>query len=234
MAMKSWIDFWNSDTPIYVNARHKSLHYEAIARDMAGLIDHAGSVVLDHGCGEALSADLVADKAARLLLCDAAALVRGRLTEKFSHEAKIAVLAPEDVTGLPDASIDLIVANSIAQYLTADELDALLRLWRRLLRPGGRLILADILPPRLSPLIDALALLRFGWQGGFFGPAMAGLVRTFFSDYRRLRGTLGLKSYEPVDLIARMNAAGFVARRLTRNLGHNQARLAFEGRISPP
>ncbi len=33
----SWRDFWNADTPIYVNERHKALHYGLVARDIVGL-----------------------------------------------------------------------------------------------------------------------------------------------------------------------------------------------------
>jgi hypothetical protein len=28
-----WISFWNSDHPIYVNARHRDVHYRGIAEE---------------------------------------------------------------------------------------------------------------------------------------------------------------------------------------------------------
>src|ERR671939_550338 len=105
----NWRDFWNQDTPIYVSERHKALHYRMIARDIAAMILSPGAVVLDYGCGEALSADRVAAKCERLYLCDAAPLVRERLHARFGAEERITVLAPEDVAGLPNASLDLMV-----------------------------------------------------------------------------------------------------------------------------
>lgn len=36
--MKDWVSFWDSDHPIYVNARHFDVHYRAIADDIAALI----------------------------------------------------------------------------------------------------------------------------------------------------------------------------------------------------
>ena len=30
-----WRDFWNRDNPIYVNERHKVLHYDRIARGIS-------------------------------------------------------------------------------------------------------------------------------------------------------------------------------------------------------
>jgi len=51
----SWRDYWNSDTPIYVNERHRQLHYRRIATDLVALIDEicpqGKPVVLDYGCG---------------------------------------------------------------------------------------------------------------------------------------------------------------------------------------
>ena len=116
--------------------------------------------------------------AQRLYLADAAPLVRERLAERFRASDKIEVLAPEDVERLPDASLDLVVANSLLQYLSADELRGLLRLWRTKLKAGGRLVLADVIPPDLSPAADAKALLGFAWQGGFCAPPLFGLART--------------------------------------------------------
>ena len=66
-----WISFWNSDHPIYVNARHRDVHYRGIADDVAAYVP-PGATVLDYGCGEALHAELIAAKAGRLILCEAA------------------------------------------------------------------------------------------------------------------------------------------------------------------
>jgi len=226
----SWRDFWNRDTPIYVSERHKALHYAAIARDVAALVPAPDAVVLDHGCGEALSADDVAARCARLYLCDAAPLVRARLERRFGGEARITVLAPEDVGSLPDASLDLIVANSLVQYLSRDELREALRLWRKKLRPAGRLVLADVIPPDLSPLADARALLGFAARDGFLKDALLGLARTAFSDYRRLRRDLGLARYGEDEMLGLLRADGFAAERRRPNLGHNQARMTFVAR----
>jgi SAM-dependent methyltransferase len=228
--VKSWRDYWNQDTPIYVGERHKALHYQRIAADIAALVPSPEAHVLDHGCGEALSAGRVAAKCERLYLADAAPLVRARLAERFRASDKIEVLAPEDVERLPDASLDLVVANSLLQYLSADELQSLLRLWRTKLKAGGRLVLADVIPPGLSPAADAKALLGFAWQGGFLARAIVGLARTALSDYRRVRNALGLATYAEPEMIALLRREGFTAERRAKNIGHNQARMTFEAR----
>jgi len=224
----SWVDFWNADTPIYVSDRHKQLHYRRIAADMKRLLLPADRVVLDYGCGEALAAADLAAACERLYLCDAAPNTRARLAERFRDETRIAVLSPEDVAALDDDSLDLVIVNSVLQYIGKAALPGLLALFHAKLRPGGRLILADLIPPQTSALSDAGALLMFGAEGGFLLAAFGGLVRTALSDYRRVRSELGLSTFEPDEVLALLATAGFKARRLPRNIGHNQARMAFE------
>jgi SAM-dependent methyltransferase len=226
----NWREYWNRDTPIYVGERHKVLHYRLIASDIAALVPSPEAQVLDHGCGEALSANRVAARCGRLYLCDAAPLVRGRLAERFRDNPKIAVLAPEEIERLEDGSLDLVVANSLLQYLSRDELRGLVRLWRAKLKSNGRLVLADVIPPDLSPLTDAKALLGFAWKGGFAARAVLGLIRTALSDYRKIRNALGLSTYAEGEMIALLEAEGFSAGRRPKNIGHNQARMTFEAR----
>lgn len=225
--MKSWIDYWNSDHPIYVNQRHITLHYRRIAQDIGDLIPGPDAIVLDYGCGEALSADLVAARCRRLLLSDAAPTIRDKLTARFGEIRAIQVLSPEDVSALLPESLDLVVLHSLAQYIAKADFAVLVAMLAGKLKPGGSLVVGDILPEGLSPITDAKALLDFGFQGGFLIPALVGLVRTALSDYRKIRGKLGLTQYDEAEMLALLEKAGLTARRLEKNLGHNQARMAF-------
>jgi len=224
----SWRDFWNGEHSIYVSPRHKALHYRAIASDLIAHIPDRDAAVLDHGCGEALDAARVAASCGRLQLCEAAPNVRERLRAQFGRIRNIAVVSPEEVEALPDASLDLIVANSLLQYLSREELQALLGIWYAKLRPGGALILADVIPPDVSPLTDASQLLAFAWRGGFLTAALAGLVRTAFSDYRKLRAEYGLSTYTDAAISALLRVAGFTEPETPANFGHNPHRMTFK------
>lgn len=225
--MKSWVDYWNGEHAIYVNERHKQLHASAVGRDILRQVTKADAAVLDHGCGEALYAEAVAAGCGRLILCEAAPAVRGKLAARVANHPTIEVIDVEAVKRIADASLDLVIANSLVQYLTRDELTGLLGLWRRKLKRGGSLVIADVIPPEVSPLTDALALLRFGWQGGFVGAALLGLVRTALSDYRIIRAKLGFSTYTEAEFLALLGANGFEAIRIRPNFGHNQARMTF-------
>jgi SAM-dependent methyltransferase len=224
---QDWVAFWDSPHSIYVNARHKDVHYRDIAAQIAAFVPGPAARVLDYGCGEAVHSDLVATAAGEVLLCDAAASVRAALAARFADSRKIRILTPAEVEHLADASLDLIIANSLAQYLTRAELERLLALWRRLLAPHGTLIVADVIPPDVGALSDVMALLRYAAANGFLLAALAGLVRTAVSGYHRLRSKLGISRYGEGDFLALLASAGFRAERLPRNMEHNPARMTF-------
>jgi SAM-dependent methyltransferase len=230
--MTSWREFWDSAHSIYVSERHKDVHYRDVAEQLAAFVPSPQARVLDHGSGEAIHADLVAARAGELLLCDSAASVRASIAARFAGNPKIKVIAPEDVERLPDAQLDLIFANSLVQYLTADELGRMLALWRRLLAPGGVLIVADVIPPHVGALSDGLALLRYAAANEFLGAALVGLTRTALSRYRRLRNELGIARYSEADFLQKLRAAGFSAERLAKNVEHNPARMTFRAHLT--
>lgn len=227
--MADWISFWNGNHAIYVNDRHKAVHYAAIAADLAGFVPGPGARVLDFGCGDALASADLAFRCARLVLCDAAPALRDRLKGRFSASSRIDVMSPEEVSALPDGSFDLIICNSVAQYLSRELLASLMHEWRRLLAPGGRLLLADIIPPHVSARVDAEALLRLAAREKFLLAAIVGLARTAISPYRKLRTELGLSTYEENEILDLLKDAGLEARRVQPNVGHNQQRMAFIG-----
>jgi SAM-dependent methyltransferase len=224
--MRDWIDFYDSAHPIYVNARHRDVHFRRLASDLAAYV-RPGAVVLDYGCGEALHADLVAAKAERLILVEPAPGVRSRLAERWAQQHAIEVCGPDRMARLADHSIDTVIMHSVAQYLTGEELDTVLALFRRLLKPDGLLVLGDVIRPGTSAASDALALLRFGARDGFFFATVVGLARTLLSSYWRLRSSLGLTRYEEAAMIDKLAAAGFTARRAGENIGHSRARMTF-------
>jgi SAM-dependent methyltransferase len=227
--MGDWIAFWDSEHPIYVNARHRDVHYRTIAQDIRTHLP-AGAAVLDYGCGEALHADLIAASASALILCEAAPKVRAALARRFADHPKIKVCAPEDIAAMPARALDAVVLHSVAQYLTPDALDALLATFRRLLRENGVLIVGDVVPPHVSAFTDAAALLRFGAANGFLGATLVGFARTLFSNYWRLRSQLGLTRYDEAAMLAKLAGGGFSARSASANIGHNPARMTFIAR----
>jgi ubiquinone/menaquinone biosynthesis C-methylase UbiE len=220
---RDWVSFWDSSHSIYVNDRHKAVHDRLVTDHLVRLIDRPGLTVLDYGCGDTHEARRLAAVSGSLTLSDAAPQVLARVATRYPD---LACLTPDAVAALPDATFDRIFVVSVLQYLDESTLEGLLPLFRRLLKPRGSLILGDVLPPDLSMIDDVSALLRLAAANGFLLASLTGLARTFFSDYRKIRGELGLTHHEPAALIARLSRHGFAGTRLPVNIGHNQKRFA--------
>jgi SAM-dependent methyltransferase len=224
----SWRDFFNGEHSIYVSERHKMLHARIIARGMVALVPSRDAAVLDHGCGEAIHADAVAAACGKLYLCESAPALRAQLSARFINRSHVIVIAPETLEiGIPDASLDLVTLISVAQYLSRDELNEALHLWLAKLKPGGKVVIGDVIPPDVGMVTDTKALLSFAFEGGFLIAAVAGLVKTAFSDYRKLREKLGLSMYEASEMDAIIARAGFADVSRIDNIGHNPARMTF-------
>src|SRR3984893_11449827 len=228
--MDDWIDYYDSTHTIYASKLHRDLHFEVIARDIIGYITSPDAVVLDYACGEALSAAEVAEACGKLSVAEPAPGVRGRLIARFAPNTRIRVRSLDDLRKMTENSVDLVVMNSVAQYMTPAELDSAFAVVRRLLKPSGRLVVGDILRPEVGMIRDVIALLRFAATHGFLKDALVGLAMTALSDYRQLRARIGLHRYSEAEMIAKLAACGFSASRAHFNIGHNPWRMTFVAR----
>src|SRR3982075_4507996 len=165
--MEDWIDYYDSTHTIYASKLHRDLHFQVIARDIIGYISSPDAVVLDYACGEALSAARVAEACGKLYLAEPAPGVRGRLIARFAPNTKIRVRSLDDLRKMDEKSVDLVIMNSVAQYMTKEELDSAFAVIRRLLKTGGQLVVGDILRPEGGVLRDVLGLVPFAWTPGF-------------------------------------------------------------------
>lgn len=230
----SWIEFWDAKPPIYVSDRHKEAHCRGVANGIIDQISTLGSLaVLDYGCGEALAARDVAKKTRHLYLFDAAPSVQADLRRRLDTLTNVTVLTGAAIQRLPGESIDLIVVNSVIQYLDTAALAEATETWKRLLSANGRIFLADVIPRGVGPATDAWALLRFAAAEGFLVDAVAGLVRTYFSSYRKLRADLGLSRFDAEEFVDVLRRHDLTAHRVHPNLGHNQSRMAFMASLRP-
>lgn len=232
--MSDWRSFWDGEHAIYVSDRHKAVHYQAIADGILAHVAAAGlgngAVVLDYACGEALETRRVAAAVGRLVLCDGAPSVVAKLRERFGGLANVGFALPEDLdTELADGSADLIVVSSLIQYLSRDDLAALLDRFRAKLKPSGRLVIADVIPPDAGMVADVTSLLRNALRNGYLPAALMGLVATAVSPYRKLRSEIGLATYGEGEMIGLMAGHGFTATRHRPNLGLTPHRMTFVG-----
>ena len=170
-------------------------------------------------------------RAGRLTLADAAPSVRTHLIERFERNAEhrggfAREASPRCRTVRSTSSCSTRSRNTFpAKNSTRSR-----RCSIAFSSPTGCSCIGDVVPPNVPAISDAWALLRFGAGNGFFLAALAGLVRTVFSDYWQLRTKLGLTRYSEPEMIARLAQLGFAATCAPRNIGHLRSRMTFLAR----
>lgn len=232
-AESGWIEFWNRPNAIYVNQRNLDAHFECLKDDLLPHIP-VGGMVVDYGCGDALAAEALAERAGTLMLYDAAPAVRERLRHRFAGHPRIRVLDDPDLAALPADTVDLVLVVSVLQYIPPADLPRLIGLWRSLLKPGGRLLIGDVVQPDTPLYRDVASQLRMAARHGFLLPAMVGIGRLALSDYRQLRQRAGFATYRPDQVITLLADGGLAPERLPDNIGPTAHRASFVGRKPQP
>lgn len=219
-----WLDYWSGDISLYVSRRHLTAHFQLLYDEITPHLPAAPFTLLDYGCGEALMAPRLAALGGEVVLVDEAPGRAGQLKARFAGAAGVAVAETlEEAAG----RCDLAVMISVSQYIPKASFPTLARRLAATLKPAGRLIVGDILPPDNSMLDDVSALMRFAYAGGFVPAAVVGLAKTYRSPYRAARQRLGLSTWSRDDMLAMLSEAGLVPQLLARNIGHSHTRYSI-------
>jgi len=125
---------------------------EQAHRDIAARLK-TGDRVLDLGCGTGMLAVLLARQGARVTGIDISppmmSIAARRIqTEGLDSQVTLQDLGAVDLdTAFPDASFDAVVSTLVFSELSDDEIDFALAEIKRILRPGGQLLIADEVLP---------------------------------------------------------------------------------------
>jgi cyclopropane fatty-acyl-phospholipid synthase-like methyltransferase len=226
----TWLEFWERPTAAFRPGDRNELEARQVAKvaiDALGL--EAGARLLDWGCGYALGVPVYADAGIEVLLFDRARATRQEARRRFAGRST--VLNEVGVGSIEPGTLDAIVVCSVLQYLEHDGLCELLDLAARSLKPSGALLLADVIPLRTGLAADLRAFL----PRSLHPRRLARWSRDALSlllgrDYGRLRRSRGLRRFDGNELRAMLDARGFTAERLERNIGPNQSRVTWIGR----
>ena len=118
-----------------------------------------GAAVLDLGCGDGRFVEVLVDSgfnAQGVDVQEARLWVAERLARRPDLRPKILFLDDEEKFPLPDASVDVVVANNVFEHIPT--LDSTVREMARVLKPDG---FAYIVFPLKSSIIEGHALLPF-------------------------------------------------------------------------
>ena len=197
---------------------------------MVNLCGEGSRTILDYGCGYFdLGIELIREGQS----VDgfdpfgpAVQVARHRVEELVPGRAQIWSSATE----IPKARYNVIVLNSVIQYMTADnELEKFLSFARELLRQeAGLIVISDVIPRDYSPALDGLECLSHAARRGVLWPMILHLGRTFKND-----GHKAVKRYDFADLKALAEDSGYEAKKLECNLTPSRRRYSVVLQTAP-
>ena len=225
--MKDWVEFWNTDTNFYAPKRYTRLYFRTIARAVGVLVPLKDKMLLNFGCGEAGETQEFTDQGARVLLFDPAREMERRNRVRYAGMQDVSVLSAADIEQLPEKSLDVIVVNSVVQYMRKEEFAALAGFLRRRLKDDGVLIIGDVVPPNVGMVRDTASYLYATLKQGVLLSWLSGFVRIALSSYRDARRRLGFTTWEEHEMLTALREAGYSARRERTNLTLSQTRMTF-------
>ena len=137
-------------------AAHRPVYPRAVAEALAAR-SPGRSLVWDAGCGSGQLSAVLAEVFDQVVATDASA---AQIAEAVPHPRVRYAVAPAEVSGLADGSVDCAVAAQAAHWF---DLDAYYREVRRVARPGGLVALVTYAVMEVDPQIEKLVG-QFYWH----------------------------------------------------------------------
>lgn len=147
------------------------------AREVLSALPPLGSgTLLDVGCGTGLLLALARQRSpeARLVGAEPSAGMRREAARTLAGQNVTLLASRAETLALPNASVDALTCLNVVHYLADPSLA--LREWRRVLRPGGVLVLQDYVPNGLPGFTCLVSLNDRELVRVYRVPELAGLL----------------------------------------------------------
>lgn len=224
-AWATFFDRLRPDSPLY--REQSSVYVDALT---AAIDVRRTDRVLDFGCGFGFVARLLAPHVSEFWFWDASENMRAEARRNTADlpnarlcEVPAALSGDGDRIVWQGPSFDLILVNSVVQYMAREELWAWLGRWAAMLARDGKLVLSDLIPPNHGSASDVADLLRLGARNGSTLRAAADAVGGF-RNYWRTSRSVPLLRLDRGELGRQANASNLDVVVLPANLTHLRKR----------
>jgi ubiquinone/menaquinone biosynthesis C-methylase UbiE len=217
--VQSWDNYWNSNNinrdimqvwaAYFVGLYEKSFGFDGT------------EVILDFGAGYGNVSFFIRNKANRLYLYDKSVHMQDVLRANFQNSKNIQVVAS---VGEIEEKLDVIIINSVIQYMSTEELKQSLLELQRLCKPETRIVISDVIPRNYSKVTDFLVQIKLSLKFNFFRRLVVyAISNSVFSPQLSLSSNY-LTKYDEQELIDLLEEHNFLAKKMESNFTFSKKR----------
>lgn len=210
MSLNEWSGFWKTEGEAFSSIMKINTNYFAL--QLTRRLDvRTTDEILDYGCGPGLLADVLIPDGFHVQGVDINDFFVAECKRKYPDHNFLTIsteLPATDQTlfkAFGEKKFDRIILLSILQYFKDhDEIELLLKMLQKYIKPGGMIILADVIDERTSSIKDLISLAYRSVITGKIVSLFRFVSYLLFSNYRKIsrsRPLLALPS-ETVQTIA--------------------------------
>jgi SAM-dependent methyltransferase len=230
----AWLQYWDTLTP-------RSRLFEAQAAEyvenLIGLdLLHPAMNILDFGCGFGYVTSMIADHVRLAYAWDRSRNMRDETMRRTSHQPNVRIVGGPGRLALDECnSVDVILVNSVVQYMEWPELLFWMGAWKNILAPGGAILVSDVIPLDYNSVGDVFDVINLSRRRGFLFEALRSGAKDFAS-YLVRRQAKSLTRMDNHDLRIAALSCGLDTVPLRSNLTHFSRRntLVFHHRGQVP
>ncbi len=178
-----WRSFWREDSLFHEVEKHCAREWWERFQEVIPVSSNWR--ILDFGCGHGYLLRRIASRVDHLVGMDispAMINISKEVTSGLDNVSIIQIEAPPDRFYCPP--FDLIIVNSCIQYLSDRELKVWMKWWLGSLTAGGRLVLSDLYPRRISHIRNLLETLVWGRHNRCLSSVLYKFFRLFRAGYK--------------------------------------------------
>ncbi len=184
--------------------------------------------VLDFGAGLGDISFLIKDRVASLFLYDKSEYFLDQLGRRFAAFPRIRVARSlREVQG----PVSLVIINGVIHYMKENELEEMLVGLRGLCDLKTRIIIADIVPPGYSKLVDAFSQLRTGLRKRFLKKLLSFIVTNLRDDPKLSLKSSSFYLHDEEELKGTLSRFGYAARKMEKNFSYSKYRYTLDCRL---
>ena len=165
----------------------------------------------------------ISPKIKEIYIWDEANNMRARARKNTKDQEN--VICPDEVEEFVYKKFDLILVNSVIQYMKSEDLTYWLGVWCKILDDDGKIIISDIIFEETNSWTDIASIIPFSFQNGF-------LLRAIWEGLKELRWYSSLRRFHPLRRLNReeleilASNTGLECKILSENLTFRKGRIA--------